>query len=163
MLCGSPNWVVVYTDHRNLEYFHTTKTLNRRQARWAEILSEFNFVITYRPGEKNGKADALSRRTDPALERGSDTPISMFKPGQLAAVKRTNQQLIQIFGQNGKVPTRNTFFFFFFFFYSHLTPHSPTGMAGVKITSEPVGPKRLRTKVRLFQSLRLPPQTRTRS
>ena len=110
MLCGSPNRVVVYTDHRNLEYFQTTKILNRRQARWAEILSEFNFVITYRPGEKNGKADALSRRTDPALEGGSDTPISMFKPGQLAAVERTNQLLVQILGQNGKVPTRSTEF-----------------------------------------------------
>ena len=90
MLCGSPNRVVVYTDHRNLEYFQTTKILNRRQARWAEILSEFNFVIAYRPGEKNGKAEALSRRMDPPLEGGSDTPISMFKPGQLASVERTN-------------------------------------------------------------------------
>ena len=43
--------VVVYTDHRNLEYFHTTKILNRCQAKWAEILSDFHFVITYRPGE----------------------------------------------------------------------------------------------------------------
>ena len=110
MLCGSPNRVVVYTDHRNLEYFQTTKILNQRQASWAEILSEFNFVITYRPGEKNGKADELSRRTDPALEVGSDTPISMFKPGQLAAVERTNQLLVQILGQNGKVPTRGTEF-----------------------------------------------------
>ena len=80
MHCGSPNRVVVYTDHTNLEYFQTTTILNRRQARWAENLSEFNFVITYRPGEKNSKADALSRRTDPALEGASDTPISMFKP-----------------------------------------------------------------------------------
>ena len=68
--------------------------LHRRQARWAEILSEFNFVSTYRPGEKNGKVDAVSLRTDPALEGGSDTPISMFKPGQLAAVVRTNQLLV---------------------------------------------------------------------
>ena len=28
MLCGSPNRVVVYMDHRNLEYFQTTKILN---------------------------------------------------------------------------------------------------------------------------------------
>ena len=53
--------------------------------------------------------------------------------------------------------------FFFFFFYIHLTPHSPTGMAGVKIMPEPVGPKRVRTKVRLFHPLGLPPRTRTRS
>ena len=56
------------------------------------------------------QADALSRRTDPALEGGSHTPISMFKPGQLAAVERTNQLLVQILGQNGKVPTRGTEF-----------------------------------------------------
>ena len=110
MLCGSQNGVVVYTDHRNLEYFQTTKKLNRRQARWAEILSEFNFVMTYRPVEKNGKADALSRRTDPVLEGGSDTPISIFNPGQLAAVERTNQVLVQILGQNGKVSTLGTEF-----------------------------------------------------
>ena len=44
--------VVVYMAHRNLEYFNTTKILNRRQARWAEILSDFNFVITYRHSDK---------------------------------------------------------------------------------------------------------------
>ena len=54
--------------------------------------------------------DTLSRRTDPALGGGSDTSISMFKPRQLAAVERTNQLLVQIRGQNGKVPTRGTEF-----------------------------------------------------
>ena len=73
--------MVVYTDHRNLEYFNTTKILNHRQARWAEILSDFDFVITYCPGDKNGKADALSRKTDPELEGGSAPQISIFKPG----------------------------------------------------------------------------------
>ena len=34
----------------------------------------------------------------------------MFKPGQLAAVESTNQLLVQILGQNGKVPTRGTEF-----------------------------------------------------
>ena len=31
--------VKVLTDHKSLEYFMTTKTLTRRQARWAEFLS----------------------------------------------------------------------------------------------------------------------------
>lgn len=39
--------VSVITDHRNLEYFMTTNLFNRRQARWSEILSRFNFVLTY--------------------------------------------------------------------------------------------------------------------
>jgi len=85
-LIGCPQKIQVFTDHKNLEYFNSTKILNRRQARWSEILSEFDFVITYRPGEKNGKADALSRRTDPELEGGGKAThqvLDMFKPGQL--------------------------------------------------------------------------------
>ena len=39
----------------------TTKQLNRRQARWAEFLSEFNFKISYRPGKKDEKPDTLTR------------------------------------------------------------------------------------------------------
>ena len=43
--------VKVYTDHKNLEHFMTTKQLNRWQACWAKILSELNFKISYRPGK----------------------------------------------------------------------------------------------------------------
>ena len=42
----------------------TSKALNARQARWAELLADYNFLITYRPGAQNPLADALSRRTD---------------------------------------------------------------------------------------------------
>jgi hypothetical protein len=51
----------IKTDHKNLEYFMTTKNLNQRQMRWAEFLSRFNFRITYRPGHKAVLPDALSR------------------------------------------------------------------------------------------------------
>ena len=50
----------VLTDHKALEYFMTTKALSARQARWAEILSRYNFKIIYRPGSTN-KADPLTR------------------------------------------------------------------------------------------------------
>jgi hypothetical protein len=30
--------MVVYSDHKNLEYFNSSKILNRRQYRWAEFL-----------------------------------------------------------------------------------------------------------------------------
>ena len=55
--------IQVLTDHKSLEYFMTTKRLTRRQVRWAEFLADFNFQITYRPGKENGKADALTRRS----------------------------------------------------------------------------------------------------
>ena len=54
----------VYTDHKNLLNFTTTKALNRRQVRWAELLGQYKFRIHYTPGKENGRADALSRRSD---------------------------------------------------------------------------------------------------
>ena len=61
-LTGTSTAIKVLTDHRSLEYFMSSKILNSRQARWAEILADFFFVITYRPGKQNAKADALTRR-----------------------------------------------------------------------------------------------------
>ena len=56
--------VDVVTDHKNLEYFATSKILTRRQVRWAEYLCHFNMVIRFRPGKLGGKPDALTRRWD---------------------------------------------------------------------------------------------------
>jgi hypothetical protein len=39
----------------------TTKKLNARQARWAELLANFHFLIRYRPGKDNTLVDALSQ------------------------------------------------------------------------------------------------------
>ena len=103
-------WTGGYTDYSNLEYFQTSKILNRRQAWWGVMLSQCNFVITCRSCDKNGKADALPCRMGLALEGGSDTPISMFKPGQLAPVVRFNELLVRIHGPNRKVPTQGTDF-----------------------------------------------------
>src|SRR5258706_7311867 len=55
--------IQVLSDHNNLEYFMTTKLLSRRQARWSEFLSRFNFKIVYRPGKAGGKPDALTRQS----------------------------------------------------------------------------------------------------
>jgi len=60
---GAEHQIQVFSDHQNLEYFTTTKILNRRQARWAQELAGINFRIYYRPGTQNGKPDALSRRS----------------------------------------------------------------------------------------------------
>lgn len=63
-LSGIKHEVLVYTDHKNLTHFTTSKMLNKRQIRWLEFLSEFHFRIIYRKGTENGRADALSRRPD---------------------------------------------------------------------------------------------------
>ncbi|KAL2083807.1 hypothetical protein ACEWY4_021580 [Coilia grayii] len=52
---------LVWTDHKNLEYLRSAKHLNPRQACWSLFFSRFNFTLSYRPGSKNSKPDALSR------------------------------------------------------------------------------------------------------
>ncbi len=52
------------TDHRNLEYIRSAKRLNPWQARWSLFFSHFDVKVTYRPGSKSCKADALSRLHD---------------------------------------------------------------------------------------------------
>jgi len=54
----------IWTDHKNLEYFMKAQKLNRRQARWALYLSQFDFTLKHVPETKMGKADGLSRRVD---------------------------------------------------------------------------------------------------
>lgn len=68
---GTAMPVSVISDHKNLEYFMSSRVLNRRQARWSMFLSEFNFRLDYAPGLKN-PADAPSRRPDFAPREGDD-------------------------------------------------------------------------------------------
>jgi hypothetical protein len=71
-LASATSPIQVYTDHRALEYFMTTKVLNARQVRWAEELASFQFRIEYTPGKNNARADILSRREqDMANLRGA--------------------------------------------------------------------------------------------
>lgn len=51
----------IYTDHKGLEWITTQKKLSPRQARWLEVLADFDFEIIHVPGEMNQLADSLSR------------------------------------------------------------------------------------------------------
>ena len=54
----------IVTDHKNLEYFSTTKVLTWRQVWWSEYLFQFNLVIRFCPSHLNTKPDALTRQWD---------------------------------------------------------------------------------------------------
>lgn len=71
-LVGANHKIKVYTDHKNLTSFLTTKDLNKRQIRWYETLTDYDFEIIYRKGSENGRADALSRREDLKTEEQVD-------------------------------------------------------------------------------------------
>jgi len=60
-LQGAEHKTTIYSDHQNLTYFQSTPLMNRRQARWSEELKQYNFVLLYRKGSSNTKADILSR------------------------------------------------------------------------------------------------------
>lgn len=70
----------IYTDHRALRYFMTTKKLNARQARWTEFLSRFYSLIRYRPGRENTLADALSRITTEIERKDEYRQQILLKP-----------------------------------------------------------------------------------
>ena len=78
-LQGAKHPIKILTDHKNLEYFKSPKILNPRQMRWADLISHYDFIISYRPGTQAGKPDALSRRPDHRPEGGAETPFSLLK------------------------------------------------------------------------------------
>ena len=81
--------ITVFSDHKNLEYFNSTKVHNRRQYHWAEFLQPFRFKVVYREGRLNEKADTLSQRRDYCPEGGGEPleiPQKFFGPGQYEQV-----------------------------------------------------------------------------
>jgi hypothetical protein len=94
----------VLTDHKSLEYFTTTKQLNRRQGRWSQFLQDFHFIIKYRPGSQGTKPDALTRRPDlHPMTKGSslspeanpDNHQALLKPGQFLFATGSSELLPQ--------------------------------------------------------------------
>ena len=81
LLEGSAIPFLVWTDHRNLEYLRTAKLLNPWQARWSLFFSRFRFSLSYRPGSKNVKPDALSRLH--LLSQSSDVPTTVLPADML--------------------------------------------------------------------------------
>ena len=78
LLEGAQYKFEVWTDHKNLEYFIKVQKLNRRQARWALYLSQFDFILKHVAGTKMGKADGLSRRADWKVGTDKDNENQVF-------------------------------------------------------------------------------------
>ncbi|KAH9263025.1 hypothetical protein BASA83_013663 [Batrachochytrium salamandrivorans] len=86
-LQGDLHPIMVLCDHKNLEYFMTTKKLTRRQARWSLELSEYDFSITHRPGKLNGRADPLSRRHDYKVDDESQNFKRLLDPQRVIDIQ----------------------------------------------------------------------------
>lgn len=72
----------VETDHNALKHLLTQPQLNRRQARWVEMLSSYDMKIIHKPGKQN-RSDPLSRRDYP------DEPDGQLLSAAAAAVTTT--------------------------------------------------------------------------
>jgi hypothetical protein len=89
---GAKYQINVFTDYQNLTYFFTTKELNRRQVRWAELILSYNFKIYYHKGSENGRADALSRRAD-YREGHKVEPYSIFRLNEDRIIEYNHKQV----------------------------------------------------------------------
>ena len=87
--------VDVVTDHKNLEYFVTTKVLTCRQVRWSEYLCHFNMVIRFRPGRLGGKPDALTRRWDVYPKEG-DKAYAQVNPQNFRPIFTQDQLTVSL-------------------------------------------------------------------
>jgi hypothetical protein len=67
----SPHHMIdIITNHKNLEYFSSTKVLTCCQACWSEYLSAFTMIICFQPGKLGEKPDTLTQCADYYLKRG---------------------------------------------------------------------------------------------
>jgi len=106
---GAVHQIQVFSDHQNLEYFMTTKVLNRWQARWAQELAGVDFRIYYRPESQNGKPDALSRCLEYRPEKGGveNQPITtVLRENHFAEPKREGRSFICSSARLSSLPAR---------------------------------------------------------
>jgi hypothetical protein len=102
---GALHPIQVLSDHKNLEYFMSTKVLNRCQTCWAEYLSRFDFKIVYHPGKAGGKPDALTHRSGDLPQGGDERLTKQHK----AVLKPQNlpdnlHLLVDTLPGNGQLP-----------------------------------------------------------
>jgi len=82
---------VVKTDHKNLTSFLTTKELNRKQVKWAEMLAKYYFEIEHVKKSDNAKADALSRKEE--LQRNNKVSGALLKSDKNGKIRYNHPQL----------------------------------------------------------------------
>ena len=54
--------ILLRTDNAAVSWMRNLKTPTGQMAKWIQKVSTYNLIVTHRPGQKHGNADALSRR-----------------------------------------------------------------------------------------------------
>jgi len=82
----------VRTDHAALTWLRKTPEPIGQQARWLEIMEEFDFTVEHRPGVRHSNADAMSRRPCPKKDCFCSQQISVHsdeEPGRPSLAPRS--------------------------------------------------------------------------
>ena len=92
--------IKMLSDHNNFKKLMTKKKLNFRQARWAQILTVYDFKIFYRSNVKN-LADESSRRLD--YEKVSSLNIKLLSMLQNKLTLSSNEESLAQSGRKNSV------------------------------------------------------------
>jgi len=108
LLIGIPFTVI--TDCQAIVHLNTKRTVNPQAARWANLLSEYEFEVRHRPGTKMAHADALSRApedipydTEQELEV-YEVMLAMTEEEHVMAMQRSDEKLRYIINNLTKRP-----------------------------------------------------------
>ena len=66
------NSIKILIDHKNLKHFMFSKQFNRKQIKWVEFLTKFNFKIAYKFDVQRTKFDNLTRKFQNFLENNEN-------------------------------------------------------------------------------------------
>lgn len=86
---------VTLPDYHPFKYLESQKTLSRKQARWVEVMQEFNFATKYIKGKTNHVSHALSRKHNPVHKLSSDAIRKLFNVATVTIKEKTIQNLNQ--------------------------------------------------------------------
>jgi len=79
---------IIRTDHAALSWLKKTSEPIGQNARWLELLGEYNYVIRHRQGQSHGNADAISRH--PCINKPSCT--ACHSKATMCAMVTTTEQ-----------------------------------------------------------------------
>ena len=85
-LHGSPFPTQIFTDHKNLIYFHKAQSLNQRQAHRLLNLADFDLKMVHVPGKLLVAPDALSRSPDLLPPDDDNEGVTLLPPSMFVHV-----------------------------------------------------------------------------
>lgn len=71
-LKGLPQPFEIWMNHQNLTFWHETQHLTWRQAYWALLLADYNFMLVQKPGTSMLKPDVLSHLCHHEINNAQD-------------------------------------------------------------------------------------------